>query len=162
MPKKPLAEAPCPIARTAARVADSWSVLILREAFYGVTRFDEFQQNLAIAPNMLTRRLNSLVEDGMLERRQYCDRPPRSEYMLTERGRDFRQVLLAMMAWGNKHLAPEGESVHLADRRTGARVEPVLVDPATGTPVTGADYHITPGPAASERVRQRLSRSAEA
>ncbi len=100
MQKKPLGETPCPIARTAARVADTWSVLILREAFYGVTRFDEFQQNLAIAPNMLTRRLNSLVEEGMLERRQYCDRPPRSEYILTERGRDFRQVLLAMLAWG--------------------------------------------------------------
>lgn len=162
MPKKPLVEMPCPIARTAARVADSWSVLILREAFYGVTRFDEFQQNLAIAPNMLTRRLNSLVEEGMLERRQYCDRPPRSEYILTERGRDFRQVLLAMLAWGNKHLAPEGESVQLASRRTGARVEPVLVDAATGRPVTDADYHIAPGPAASDRVRHRLSRSAEA
>ncbi|CAN7740791.1 putative HTH-type transcriptional regulator [compost metagenome] len=162
MQKKPLGETPCPIARTAARVADSWSVLILREAFYGVTRFDEFQQNLAIAPNMLTRRLNSLVEEGMLERRQYCDRPPRSEYILTERGRDFRQVLLAMLAWGNKHLAPEGESVQLANRRTGVRVEPVLVDPASGRPVTDADYHLAPGPAASDRVRQRLSRSAEA
>ncbi|SPA36053.1 putative transcriptional regulator [Cupriavidus taiwanensis] len=162
MQRKPLGETPCPIARTAARVADSWSVLILREAFYGVTRFDEFQQNLDIAPNMLTRRLNSLVEEGMLERRQYCDRPPRSEYILTERGRDFRQVLLAMLAWGNKHLAPEGESVQLANRRTGLRVDPVLVDPATGRPITDADYHIAPGPAASDGVRRRLSRSAEA
>ncbi len=162
MQRKPLGETPCPIARTAARVADSWSLLILREAFYGVTRFDEFQQNLDIAPNMLTRRLNSLVEEGMLERRQYCDRPPRSEYILTERGRDFRQVLLAMMAWGNKHLAPEGESVQLTNRRTGVRVEPVLVDAASGRPVTDADYHISPGPAASDGVRQRLFRSAEA
>ncbi|RDK05145.1 winged helix-turn-helix transcriptional regulator [Cupriavidus lacunae] len=162
MQRKPLGETPCPIARTAARVADSWSVLILREAFYGVTRFDAFQQNLDIAPNMLTRRLNSLVEEGMLERRQYCDRPPRSEYLLTERGRDFRQVLLAMLAWGNKHLAPEGESVQLADRHTGARVEPVLVDAASGRPVTGPDYHIVPGPAASDGVQRRLGRSAEA
>lgn len=162
MQRKPLGETPCPIARTVARVADSWSVLILREAFYGVTRFDEFQQNLDIAPNMLTRRLNTLVEEGMLERRQYCDRPPRSEYILTMRGRDFRPVLLAMLAWGNKHLAPEGESVQLTDRRTGARVEPVLVDPATGQPITDADYRIAPGPAASDGVRQRLGRSAEA
>lgn len=162
MQKKPLGETPCPIARTAARVADNWSVLILREAFYGVTRFDEFQQNLDIAPNMLTRRLNSLVEEGLFERRQYCERPPRSEYILTERGRDFREVLLAMLAWGNKHLAPEGESVQLVDRRTGARVEPVLVDPASGRPVTGADFHVVPGPAATERLRKRLGRSAEA
>ncbi|RDK06550.1 winged helix-turn-helix transcriptional regulator [Cupriavidus lacunae] len=162
MHRKPLGDPPCPVARTAARMADSWSVLILREAFYGVTRFDEFQQNLDIAPNMLTRRLNSLVEQGMLVRRQYCDRPPRSEYLLTDRGRDFRPVLLAMLAWGNKHLAPEGESVQLADRRTGARVEPVLVDAASGRPVTGPDYHIVPGPAATERMRQRLRCSAEA
>ncbi|AGW92985.1 MULTISPECIES: winged helix-turn-helix transcriptional regulator [Cupriavidus] len=162
MQRKPLGETPCPIARTAARVADSWSVLILREAFYGVTRFDEFQQNLDIAPNMLTRRLNSLVEEGMLQRRQYCDRPPRSEYILTERGRDFRPVLLAMLAWGNKHLAPEGESVQLANRRTGERVEPVLVDAASGRPITDPDYHLAPGPAASERIRRRLGRSAEA
>ncbi|MFS8975877.1 helix-turn-helix domain-containing protein [Cupriavidus necator] len=162
MQRKPLGETPCPIARTVARVADSWSVLILREAFYGVKRFDEFQQNLDIAPNMLTRRLNSLVEEGMLERRQYCDRPPRSEYILTERGRDFRPVLLAMLAWGNKHLAPEGESVQLANRHTGARVEPVLVDSASGRPITDPDYHLAPGPAASERLRRRLGRSAEA
>ena len=162
MQRNPLAEAPCPITRTAIRVADSWSVLILREAFYGVTRFDAFQQNLDIAPNMLTRRLNSLVDEGMLERRQYCDRPPRSEYLLTERGRDFRQVLLAMLAWGNKHLAPEGESLQLADRRTGARVEPVLVDAASGRPVTDPDFHIVPGPAASDGVRRRLDHSAEA
>ncbi|WP_042878578.1 winged helix-turn-helix transcriptional regulator [Cupriavidus necator] len=162
MQRKPLGETPCPIARTAARVADSWSVLILREAFYGVTRFDEFQQNLDIAPNMLTRRLNSLVEEGMLQRRQYCDRPPRSEYILTERGRDFRPVLLAMLAWGNKHLAPEGESVQLADRRTGARVEPVLVDATSGRRITEAEHHLAPGPAASERLRRRLGRSAEA
>ncbi|WP_427306178.1 winged helix-turn-helix transcriptional regulator [Cupriavidus sp. H39] len=162
MLRKPLAEMPCPIARTVARVADHWSVLILREAFYGVTRFDEFQQNLDIAPNMLTRRLNSLVDEGMLVRRQYCDRPPRSEYLLTERGRDFRPVLLAMLAWGNKHLAPEGESVQLANRSTGERVEPVLVDAASGRPITDADYHIAPGPAATDRVRRRLNRSAEA
>lgn len=162
MQKKPLGETPCPIARTVARVADSWSVLILREAFYGITRFDAFQQNLDIAPNMLTRRLNSLVEKGMLERRQYCERPPRFEYILTDRGRDFRQVLLAMLAWGNRHLAPEGESVQLVDRQTGERVEPVLVDAASGRPIVGHDFHVVPGPAATERLRQRLERSAEA
>ncbi|MGH8785255.1 MAG: winged helix-turn-helix transcriptional regulator [Cupriavidus necator] len=162
MQRNLIGETPCPIARTVARVADTWSVLILREAFYGVTRFDEFQQNLGIAPNMLTRRLNSLVEEGMLVRRPYCDRPPRSEYVLTERGKDFRPVLLAMLAWGNKHLAPEGQSMQLANRRTGERVEPVLVDAASGRLVTGSDYHIAPGPAASDGVRRWLHRSAEA
>ncbi|RWA54235.1 HxlR family transcriptional regulator [Cupriavidus sp. UYMSc13B] len=161
MHTKSLGKTLCPIARTLARVADTWSVLILREAFNGVTRFDEFQHNLGIAPNMLTRRLHSLVQEGMLERRPYCYRPPRSEYILTARGRDFRPVLLAMLAWGNKHLAPDGESVQLANRLTGERVEPVLVDAASGRPVTDPDYHVAPGPAATDGVRRRLHRSAK-
>src|SRR5208283_2554443 len=101
----------CPIARSLERVGEWWSIMILRDAFLGVTRFDEFEKSLGIAPNMLTRRLNTLVESGLLERRRYTTRPPRNEYVLTERGRDFRPVLWALIAWGNKHFAPEGPSV---------------------------------------------------
>ncbi|KWR91748.1 winged helix-turn-helix transcriptional regulator [Cupriavidus sp. IDO] len=162
MHRKPLGDTPCPIARTVARIGEGWSVLILREAFYGVTRFDDFQKNLGIAPNMLTRRLNFLVGEGVLERRPYCDHPPRSEYVLTQRGHEFRPVLLAMLAWGNKHFAPEGESVLLVDRRTGASVSPVLVDAANGHPITEADHLMAAGPAASEGMHRRLARSAGA
>ncbi len=95
----------CPIARSMERVSDEWSVLILRDALYGLTRFDEFQKSLGIAPNILTRRLATLVEAGMLERTQYSEHPPRYEYRLTEAGRDFRTVILAMLAWGNRHFA---------------------------------------------------------
>ena len=89
----------------------------------GLTRFDQFQKSLGIAPNMLTRRLNALVEAGLLERRRYSERPPRDEYVLTERGADFAPVLLAMLAWGNRHFAPEGETLRSstagpASRRT--------------------------------------------
>ena len=80
----------CPIARSLERVGEWWSILILRDAFLGATRFEQFQKSLDIAPNMLTRRLNALVEAGLLERRRYSERPPRDEYLLTERGRDFR------------------------------------------------------------------------
>src|SRR5882672_4472801 len=90
---------PCPIARSLERVGEWWSILILRDALHGLTRFDEFQKSLGIAPNMLTRRLNGLVEAGLLERRPYSTRPPRHEYLVTQRGRDFRPVLLALMAW---------------------------------------------------------------
>src|SRR3546814_9216212 len=80
----------CPIARSLDRVGEWWSILILRDAFAGLTRFDQFQKSLGIAPNMLSRRLNGLVESGLLERRRYNERPPRDEYVLTEVGRDFR------------------------------------------------------------------------
>ena len=128
MRRKSFGNMQCPIARGLERVGEWWSILILRDAFYGLTRFDEFQKSLGIAPNMLTRRLDALVEAGLLERRRYSERPPRDEYLLTERGRDFRPVLLAFMAWGNRHLAPEGASVRLVDAATGLPADPVLVD----------------------------------
>jgi DNA-binding HxlR family transcriptional regulator len=105
----------CPIVRSLARVGERWSMLILRDAFYGITRFDDFVNSLQIAPNMLTRRLTSLVEDGLLERRQYNEKPPRYEYVLTPLGRDFRPVLLALVTWGNQNFAAEGRSVVLKE-----------------------------------------------
>ena len=122
----------CPIARSLERVGEWWSILILRDAFHGLTRFDQFQKSLDIAPNMLTRRLNALVEADVLERRVYCEHPPRHEYVLTERGRDFRPVLWALLAWGNRHFAPEGPSVVVIDTETGETADPVLVDRRSG------------------------------
>jgi DNA-binding HxlR family transcriptional regulator len=90
----------------------------MRDALHGYTRFDQFQKSLGIAPNMLTRHLDALVEAGLLERRRYSEHPPRDEYVPTSRGRDFRPVLIAFLAWGNKHFAPEGECVLLVDRAT--------------------------------------------
>ncbi|CAG9182311.1 MULTISPECIES: winged helix-turn-helix transcriptional regulator [Cupriavidus] len=160
MQRKTFRDMQCPIARSLERVGEWWSILILREAFYGTTRFDAFQKNLDIAPNMLTRRLNGLVDEGLLERRQYSERPPRYEYVLTECGRDFEPVMLSMLAWGNKHFAPEGVSVQLVDKATGAPIEPVLVDAASGAPVDLARYALAPGPAAGEGVRRRLADAA--
>src|ERR1700729_3876213 len=120
----------CPIARSLERVGEWWSILILRDAFRGSTRFDQFQKSLDIAPAMLTRRLNALVESGLLERRRYSEHPPRDEYVLTERGRDFRPVLLAMMAFGNRHFPPDRTTVRIVNEQTGQPVDPVLVDPA--------------------------------
>jgi DNA-binding HxlR family transcriptional regulator len=160
MQRKSFGAMPCPIARSLERVGEWWSILILRDAFAGMTRFDEFQKSLGIAPNMLARRLTALVEAGLLERRRYNERPPRDEYLLTRRGRDFRPVLLAMMAWGNRHFAPEGATVLIVDAATGAVADPVLVDRATGRPVDGPDYVLAPGPAATDGLRRRLARSA--
>jgi DNA-binding HxlR family transcriptional regulator len=132
----------CPIARGLERVGEWWSILILRDAFRGMRRFDEFRDSLGIAPTMLTKRLNSLVQAGLLERRRYSDHPPRDEYALTERGIDFRPVLLAMLAFGNRHFPPDRQTVQIVNQSTGEPVDPVLVDPETGLRVDGPGYSV--------------------
>ncbi len=155
MKHKNLAGMPCPIARSLERVGEWWSMLIMRDALHGFTRFDQFQNSLGIAPNMLSRRLEALVEAGLLERRRYSEHPPRYEYLPTARGRDFRPVLIALLAWGNKHFAPEGESVLLVDRETGNAADPILVDRVTKRPITDAEHRFTAGPAAPASTRRR-------
>jgi DNA-binding HxlR family transcriptional regulator len=145
----------CPIARSLERVGEWWSILILRDALQGLTRFDEFQKSLDIAPNMLTRRLNALVESGLLERHRYSEHPPRDEYLLTDRGRDFRPVLWALLAYGNRHFAPEGPNVVIVDGDTGDLADPILVDRYTGRKLTEPPFRSVYGPAAAEAVRRR-------
>jgi DNA-binding HxlR family transcriptional regulator len=131
--------------------------MILRDAFHGLTRFDQFQKSLGIAPNMLTRRLNTLVDSGLLERRQYEERPPRHEYVLTARGRDFLPVMISLMGWANRHFAPDGVASQLVDVRTGQPVEPMLVDKASLRPLTEEDFKFAAGPAADEGVCRRMA-----
>jgi DNA-binding HxlR family transcriptional regulator len=157
MQRKSFGDMTCPIARSLERVGEWWSILILRDAFAGVTRFDGFQKSLGIAPNMLTRRLNALVESGLLERHRYSERPPRDEYRLTERGRDFRPVLLALLAWGNRHFFPDGANVILVDAATGEPADPVLVDRRSNRPLTEPEFVVAPGPAADAETHQRLA-----
>jgi len=147
----------CPIARSLHRVGEWWSIPILREAFYGLTRFDQFKNALHVPPNTLTLRLNALVDSGLLERRRYQDHPPRDDYVLTARGRDFHPVLLALLAWGNRNFAPEGPSVQIARADTGAPVDPVMVDRHTGEPIAGPGYVVVPGPGADAAMRERLA-----
>ena len=132
----------CPIARSLEHVGEWWSMLILRDAFAGLSRFDEFERSLGIAPNMLSRRLSGLVEAGLLEKRRYSERPPRDEYVLTDRGRDFRGVLLSLLAFGNHHFAPEGAQVMLVDAVSGEPADPVLVDRQSGRPLIGPDFKV--------------------
>ncbi len=136
MQRKSFSRMQCPVARSLEQVGEWWSMLILRDAFLGLRRFEEFQQSLSIAPNMLTRRLAKLVESGLLERRQYGTHSRRFEYLLTERGRSFRPVLLTLLDWGNRHLATEGKAVQLIDTQTGREAQPLLVDEVTGLPLS--------------------------
>jgi DNA-binding HxlR family transcriptional regulator len=145
----------CPIARSLEHVGEWWSMLILRDAMLGFTRFDEFEKNLGIAPNMLTRRLTSLVDSGLLQRRRYSEKPPRDEYLLTDCGRDFAPVLMAMLAWGNKHFASEGIASVVVDKESGKRIEPVVTDRKTGQELTIENVRLSVGPAAPESMRKR-------
>jgi DNA-binding HxlR family transcriptional regulator len=129
---------PCSVGRSIARVGDAWSMLVLREAGLGQTRFDGFQKSLGIAPNILTRRLAALVEAGLLERRRYSERPPRDDYVLTAAGRDYVPILLMLGGWARTHFGDEGTSRPI-DRATGRAIRPVVVDAETGTPLSDLD-----------------------
>jgi DNA-binding HxlR family transcriptional regulator len=99
---------PCSIARTSDLLGDWWTPLVMRELLLGTTRFDDLQRALSIARNVLTERLKRLTEEGIVERRPYQDRPPRFEYHLTEKGRDFYPVILAIIRWGDRWLHDGG------------------------------------------------------
>jgi DNA-binding HxlR family transcriptional regulator len=127
-------EATCPIARSVAFVGDAWSLLILRDASLGITRFDDFRKSLGIAPTMLTRRLGTLTEEGLLEKRRYSERPPRDEYLLTGAGRDFLPVLFMIGAWGRQHRGG-GKLTRFVDAETGKEIQPVAVDASNGAKI---------------------------
>nr|WP_296773882.1 helix-turn-helix domain-containing protein [Rhodococcus sp. (in: high G+C Gram-positive bacteria)] len=145
----------CPIAGALEQVGEWWSLLILRDALDGYSRFDEFERNLGIAPNMLTRRLTSLVDAGLLERRQYSDRPPRYDYVATTRARELSPVIVALYVWGNKHVDENDRQVVLVDD-AGETIDPVLVDRRTGRTLAESKAQFIPGPAASEPMQRRL------
>lgn len=121
----------CPIARSLLCVGDAWSMLILRDAFMGLTRFDQFRKSLGIAPTMLTSRLADLTEAGLLDKRRYMERPPRDEYVLTPAGQDFLPVLVMLGAWGTKHRGG-GDLTRYVDAETGKEIVPVAIDLESG------------------------------
>jgi len=129
--------APCPIARTTDLLGDRWTPLVMREAFSGVRRFDAFQKKLALSRGVLAQRLNRLVDEGLLRKSQYAQRPARFEYLLTAKGHALYPVLAAMWRYGEDWLWPEGETppIELIDRESQAAVRPLVVDEATGTAI---------------------------
>ncbi|GFM80012.1 hypothetical protein PSCICN_07040 [Pseudomonas cichorii] len=109
-------------------------MLILRDANAGLTRFDQFKKSLGIAPTMLTKRLATLTDEKLLEKRLYSERPPREEYVLTEAGRDYLPVLFMIGAWGKKHRG-EGNLTRFLDAETGIDIKPVAIDTVTGAEI---------------------------
>ena len=159
--RKQFADAPCSIARSLDVLGDWWTPLILRECLYGVHRFDELHRWLGIGRNILTRRLNALVDQGVLERRPYQAQPVRYDYHLTEQGYDAALVLLAMMPFGERwRFAAGREPIRLYDRHTHARVRPVVVDANTGAPIDPRRLYAGPGPAFPQDRAVRRARFA--
>ena len=159
---------PCSIARSLDVLGDWWNPLILRECLYGVHRFQDMQRWLGIGRNILATRLKLLVDEGLLEKRSYQDKPPRFEYHLTEKGYDAAAVLLAVMRFGEKWYFERGrEPIRLTDRATGQQVRPVLVDERTGEPLDLRNLVPGPGPSfpagdvRKERFQEYFSRRQE-
>lgn len=131
MNTKNASECTCPIERSLAVLGDSWTMLILRDANAGVTRFDAFKKRLGIAPTILTRRLAMLTQERLLEKKLYSERPPRQEYVLTDAGRDFLPVLFMIAAWGQKHRGG-GRLTRFLDAQSGTEIKPTGIDAVTG------------------------------
>lgn len=158
MKRKTFKHTQCSVARSLDRVGDWWSILILRDAFDGLTRFEDFKENLEISPGILSRRLGAMVKDGLLDRVQYSRRPARYEYHLTDLGRDFRPVLLTLYAWGSKHFASKKPDAKFIDLNTGRDVEPALIDLKTGRPLSDPRFNFIATPGASERVKAKFAK----
>lgn len=127
-------EKTCPIARSLDFLGDAWSILILRDAHAGLTRFEQFRKSLGIAPTILTKRLATLTEEGILEKRVYSAHPPRDEYVLTAAGSDFLPVLFMIGTWGRQHRGG-GKLVRFLDAETGSEIKAVAVDEVTGAKI---------------------------
>jgi DNA-binding HxlR family transcriptional regulator len=144
--RKSFSEMHCSVAQCLEAVGEWWTLLIVRDAFLGVTRFDEFQRRLGISRNVLGQRLARLVEVGVLVKVPYSEHPPRFDYRLTERGRDLWPVIDAMRQWGDKHAAPDGPPLRLIHRECGQTSEPRRVCSACGEPIGPRDLTPISGP----------------
>jgi len=136
----------CSIFRTMDVLGDRWTLMVLREAFMGVRRFTDMQRDLGVARNVLTDRLNHLVELGVLERRQYQDRPVRSEYRLTDMGKALQPVLLSLMHWGDVYLSPDWPPALIEHETCGHVTAPLMVCEHCREPLTTRNVKATPGP----------------
>jgi DNA-binding HxlR family transcriptional regulator len=136
----------CSIAGSLEVIGDRWTLLIVRDLVLGLSRFDEFLESLGVASNVLTDRLNRLVDEGIAERVRYNERPERFEYRLTAKGRELGLVLLALMQWGDRHISKKPPRI--ARRRTDRSRVSVALVAADGSPVKPGDLELVPGPGA--------------
>jgi DNA-binding HxlR family transcriptional regulator len=148
--RKSFSDMHCSVAQCLEVVGEWWSMLILRDVFLGVTRFDDFQERLGISRNILNQRLNRLVEAGVLEKVPYSEHPPRYDYRLTDKGRDLWPVLTAVRQWGDRYAAPDGPPLQVTHKACGEITDAVMVCSSCGEPIGALDVRAVPGPGAVE------------
>jgi DNA-binding HxlR family transcriptional regulator len=147
----------CSVAQALEVLGDWWTLLLVREAFSGTRRFADFEQNLGIAKNVLTRRLGHLVDRGVFARVDAGQHGTRYEYALTPMGKDLVTVLTALRQWGDRWVYGEGrEPLLVLDRRTGRPIPRLRLLDEGGAPLVARDLEVRPGPGASARTRARL------
>ena len=125
----------CSVARTLETIGERWTLLIIRDAFHGARRFEDFQRSLGVARNVLTARLNLLIDEGYMERRRYSERPARHEYRLTQKGVDLWPVLFTLMTFGEKYYPLDGAMIEVEHRDCGTRVDDHMCCPKCGVQV---------------------------
>lgn len=151
----------CSVARTLEIVGDKWTLLVLRDVFYGVRRFEDFTRDLGIARNVLADRLARLVDAGVLERRQYEEHPPRFEYRLTAKGRDLLPVLLTLMHWGDTWAGPDDDGpVDLVHADCGEVTHAVAACAHCGATLTPFNVRVQPLPPVIDEVVRRRQAAA--
>ncbi|MBP6546412.1 MAG: helix-turn-helix transcriptional regulator [Phenylobacterium sp.] len=144
-----LADQPCSVARSVAVIGDRWTLMILRDAFLGVRRFETFQTRLGISRTIITERLKLLVDEGVLTKAPYQDRPVRHEYRLTQKGMDLYPVVMAIVHWGDRHYAGEAGAPLLHRHKTcGCDFHPVMTCSECHAPVGARDVETRAGPGA--------------
>jgi DNA-binding HxlR family transcriptional regulator len=142
MDRKSFSGMDCSVAQCLEVIGEWWSMLIVRDTFLGITRFDDFQRRLRISRNILNDRLNTLVEAGVLTRVPYSEHPPRHDYRLTDKGRDLWPVLTAMRQWGDRYAAPDGPPLRVTHKACGAVTEAVLVCSSCGVSLQPSDVEV--------------------
>ncbi len=136
----------CSVARTLEHIGERWTFMVLRDAFYGIRRFDDFQASLGIARNILTKRLIKLVDAGILRKEPYQEHPPRYEYRLTEKGRDLVPILTALLAWGDKWETENGPPVRLIHTTCGSVMHTRGVCSECGGEINAFNLRLDPTP----------------
>ncbi len=161
MPIQAFADLNCSIARPLSFLGERWALLVLRDLFLGRRRFDEIQDSLGIASNVLSQRLATLTEEGIVERHRYSEHPERFEYRLTQKGRDLQPVLLALLAWGDRYTAgPEGPPLEQVHTECGHTFHAVATCSECGGAVDTGNVRPRPGPGATEEQRRDAARRA--
>lgn len=154
-----LTDMPCPIARALGCVGEWWSLLIIRDAIQGITRFDEFEKSLGISSSMLARRLSQLVEQALLEKHPYQQRPVRYEYRLTDKGRALYPIIIMLFDWGERYASPEGShEIIMINRAENRPIDPIVVDRRTLLPLAFETTFVVPGPDAQPSMVERIER----